>query len=181
MSWLDIILLLPLLIGLVRGLMKGFVIELTAILAVVFGFVGMKIWGSAFTIWLIKQFAWPDAICSVVAYALIFLGITISLNLIAKLLSKLFKAVHLGWLNRVGGAIFGVAKWTAIMLLVVLCVHRLDDQFHFFKQDLKKKSIIYTYTTPLSEKAWAQVKDKVGTVSAQANESFQRIQKNEQE
>ena len=56
------------------------------------------------------------------------------------------------------------------MLLVVLCVHRLDDQFHFFKQDLKKKSIIYNYTTPLSEKAWAQVKDKVGTITEQANE-----------
>lgn len=170
MSWLDIVILLPLLIGLVRGLMKGFIIELTAILAVILGFIGMKIWGSVFTVWLIKQFAWPEAICSVVAYALIFLGITISLNIIAKLLSKLFKAVHLGWLNRLGGAIFGVIKWTAIMLLVVLCVHRLDDQFHFFKQDLKKKSIIYNYTTPLSEKAWTQVKDKVGTITEQANE-----------
>ena len=122
--------------------MRGLVIELTAILAVVLGFVGAKLWGTPFAIWLLKQFAWPEAISMVVAYALLFLGITISLNLFAKLLSKLFKAVNLSWLNRLGGAVFGIVKWTAIMLLVVLCVHRLDDQFHFFKEDLKQQSIL---------------------------------------
>lgn len=169
-SWLDIVILLPLLIGIVRGLMRGLVIELTAILAVVLGFVGAKLWGTLFSVWLIQQFAWPEAICTVVAYALLFLGITIVLNLLAKLLSKLFKAVNLSWLNRLGGAVFGIAKWTVIMLLVVLCVHRLDDQFHFFQDDLKQQSIIYTYTTPLSEKAWARAKDKIGVMAEQTNE-----------
>ena len=169
-SWLDIVILLPLLIGIVRGLMRGLVIELTAILAVVLGLVGAKLWGTLFSVWLIQQFAWPEAICTVVAYALLFLGITIVLNLLAKLLSKLFKAVNLSWLNRLGGAVFGIVKWTAIMLLVVLCVHRLDDQFHFFQEDLKQQSIIYTYTTPLSEKAWAEAKDKIGVMKDQTNE-----------
>ena len=181
-SWLDIVILLPLLIGLVRGLMRGLVIELTAILAVVMGFIGAKLWGTPFAIWLIQQFAWPEAICAVVAYALLFLGITISLNLFAKLLSKLFKAVNLNWLNRLGGAVFGVAKWTAIMLLVVLCVHRLDDQFHFFKEDLKQQSIIYTYTTPLSEKAWDTAKDKINGIAEQTNEIIaEKTKKDEQE
>ena len=162
--------------------MRGLVIELTAILAVVMGFIGAKLWGTPFAIWLIQQFAWPEAICTVVAYALLFLGITISLNLFAKLLSKLFKAVYLSWLNRLGGAVFGVAKWTAIMLLVVLCVHRLDDQFHFFKEDLKQQSIIYTYTTPLSEKAWDTAKDKINGIAEQTNEIIaEKTKKDEQE
>lgn len=162
--------------------MRGLVIELTAILAVVMGFIGAKLWGTPFAIWLIQQFAWPEAICTVVAYALLFLGITISLNLFAKLLSKLFKAVNLSWLNRLGGAVFGVAKWTAIMLLVVLCVHRLDDQFHFFKEDLKQQSIIYTYTTPLSEKAWDTAKDKINGIAEQTNEIIaEKTKKDEQE
>lgn len=182
MSWLDIIILLPLLIGLVRGLMRGLVIELTAILAVVLGFIGTKLWGTLFAIWLLKQFAWPEAICTVVAYALLFLGITISLNLLAKLISKLFKAVNLSWLNRLGGAVFGIVKWAAIMLLVVLCVHRLDDQFHFFKEELKQQSIIYTYTTPLSEKAWATAKDKIGVIQEQTHEIIaEKTKKDEQE
>lgn len=165
MSWLDIIILLPLLIGLVRGLMRGFVVELTAIIAIILGFVGTRIWGAAFAIWISQQFAWPEAICSVVSYALLFLGITLLLNVVAKLISRLFKAVNLGWLNRLFGALFGVAKWAAIVLFIVLCVHRLDDQFHFFKDDLKQQSTIYNYTTPLSEKVWKTVKEQVSTYS----------------
>ena len=165
MSWLDIIILLPLLIGLVRGLMRGLVVELTAIIAIIFGFIGTKIWGVPFSVWLSNQFAWPEAVCSVVAYALLFLGITILLNVLARLISKLFKAVNLGWLNRLFGAVFGVIKWAVIVLFLVLCVHRLDDQFHFFKEELKQQSSIYTFVTPLSEKAWNKVKEQVSTYS----------------
>lgn len=167
MSWLDIIILLPLLIGLIRGLMKGLIVELTAILAIIMGFLGTKLWGAAFAVWLSQQFAWPEAVCSVVAYALLFLGITLLLNIVAKLISKLFKAIYLGWINRLFGAVFGVAKWAIIVLFIVLCVHRLDDQFHFFKPELKQQSSIYTYVTPLSEKAWEKVKEQVSAYSSQ--------------
>jgi membrane protein required for colicin V production len=182
MSWLDIIILLPLLIGLVRGLMRGLFAELTAILAVIFGLIGTKLWGTTFTIWLIKQFAWQEAICSVVAYVLLFLGITIVLHLIAMLISKLFKAVHLDWLNRLGGGAFGVAKWAVIVLMLVLCLHRLDDQFHFFKEDLKQQSTIYNYTTPLSEKLWAKTKQKIATIKDTTSDKLtENTPKNEQE
>ena len=167
MSWLDIIILLPLLIGLIRGLMRGFVVELTAIVAILFGFIGTKIWGAPFAVWLGNQFAWPEAVCSVVAYALLFLGITLLLNILARLISKLFKAVNLGWLNRLFGAVLGVTKWATIVLFLVLCVHRLDDQFHFFKEELKQQSSIYTFVTPLSEKAWSRVKEEVSAYSDQ--------------
>lgn len=183
MSWLDIIILLPLLIGLVRGLMRGFVVELTAIVAIILGAIGTKMWGAPFAIWLSQQFAWPEAVCSVVAYALLFLGITLLLNIFAKLLSKLFKAVHLGWLNRLFGAVFGVAKWAAIVLFIVLCVHRLDEQFHFFKPELKQQSTIYSYITPLSEQAWTKVKEQVTTYSAKKSSDIttENQSENEQE
>lgn len=161
MTWIDILILLPLLIGLVRGLMRGLVVELTAIVALILGFVGARLWGARFSLWLIRQFEWPEAVCSVVAYALIFLAIALFLNIAARLISRLFKAISLGWLNRLLGALFGVAKWAIVVLLLVLCVHRLDDQFHFFQDDLKQQSIIYNYTAPLSEKAWEQVKKQI--------------------
>lgn len=161
MTWIDILILLPLLIGLVRGLMRGLVVELTAIVGIVLGFVGARLWGAHFALWLMRQFAWSEAVCSVVAYSLLFVGIALFLNIVARLLSRLFKAISLGWLNRLLGAVFGVAKWAIVVLLIVLCVHRLDEQFHFFRDDLKEQSVIYNYTTPLAEKAWQQVQTEV--------------------
>ena len=80
MTWLDIVILLPLLIGLVRGTMRGLITEVIAILAVILGFIGAKIWGQIFSTWLLTQFTWPQPVCDAVAYALLFLGIAIELD-----------------------------------------------------------------------------------------------------
>ena len=161
MSWLDIIILLPLLIGLVRGLMKGLVIEIASIVAIVLGYIGSRLWGAMFAAWLIKQFSWPETVCMVVAYALLFIGISLLLHILARLISKLFQKVSLGWLNRLLGGIFGTLKWAIIVLTLVLCVHRLDEQFQFIQPDLKEQSIIYMQAAPLSEKMWAEIKKQV--------------------
>lgn len=145
--------------------MRGLVVELTAIVALILGFVGARLWGARFSLWLIGQFEWPEAVCSVVAYSLIFLGIALFLNIAARLISRLFKAISLGWLNRLLGALFGMGKWAIVVLLLVLCVHRLDDQFHFFRDDLKQQSTIYNYTTPLAEKAWSHVQSQVSALN----------------
>lgn len=158
MSWLDIIILLPLLIGLVRGLMKGLITEIIAIAAVVFGFIGAKLWGQAFSAWILTQFTWPQAVCDAVAYALLFLGISIALHFVARLISKLLSAISLGWINRLLGAAFGVAKWSLIVLAIVFCVNKLDMQFHFLQPEVKSSSLLYPYAVKYADKALDYVK-----------------------
>jgi len=164
MTWLDIVILLPLLVGLVRGFMKGLITEIIAILAVVLGFIGAKLWGQAFSAWILTQFTWPQPVCDAVAYSLLFLGITLALNIVARLISKLLKAIHLGWMNRLFGAFFGAAKWSLVVLALVFCVNKLDTQFHFMKDDLKSDSLLYPTAVKYAEKALDYVKsaDNIG-------------------
>lgn len=143
MNWLDAIILLPLLVGLVRGLMRGLVTEFIAILAVILGCVGAKIWGGQFSTWIMQQFTWPQTICDVVAYVLLFLGIAIVLNLFGRLFTHLLKAIHLGFINRLLGGIFGALKWSIIVLTLVFVTDKLDQQFHFMKSELKQDSVTY--------------------------------------
>ena len=152
MNWLDIVILLPLLIGLVRGLMKGLVTEIIAIVAVVLGFIGAKLWGADFSAWILQQFTWPQPVCDAVAYALLFIGITLALNLVGRLISKLLKAINLGWVNRLLGGAFGVGKWAVIVLALVFCVNKLDTQFHFLKPELKSASLLYSHAVRYAEK-----------------------------
>ena len=141
--------------------MKGLVVEIASIAAILLGFIGSRMWGAMFAAWLIEQFSWPESVCVVIAYALLFVGISVVLHILAKLLTKLFKTVALGWLNRLLGGLFGTLKWMIIVLLLVLCVHRLDDQFHFLQDDLKKQSIVYMQAAPLAEKIWMEVKNQI--------------------
>ncbi len=167
MSWLDIFILLPLIIGLVRGLMKGVIVEITSIGAIILGFWGAKSWSAAFASWLMQQFEWSETACIVVAYALLFAGIALALNLVARLLSKLFQKIQLGWLNRLLGGIFGTAKWGIVIIALVLCVHNLDKQFQFIQPELKEKSVVYTTLTPYAEKAWEEIKVQVESKKAE--------------
>lgn len=150
MCWLDVVILLPLLIGLVRGLMRGLITELIAILAVVLGFIGARIWAPLFSNWLLTQFTWPEPVAQGVAYALLFLGIAILLNIAGRLLSRLLRAIHLGFLNRLLGAFFGVAKYGIVILAMVFVVNLLDEQFGFMQEDLKKSSICYPYAVKIA-------------------------------
>ena len=159
MTWLDVVILLPLLIGLVRGTMRGLITEIIAIAAVILGFIGAKLWGQTFSQWLMNQFTWPQPVCDAVAYALLFLAIAIALNIAGRLLSKLLKAIKLGWINRMLGAAFGVAKWTLIVLAVVFCVNKLDVQFHFLQPELKKQSIVYPEAVKFADQALDYVKN----------------------
>ena len=158
MNWLDIILLLPLLIGLVRGLMKGLITEIIAIAAVVLGFVGAKLWGQTFSAWIMTQFTWPQPVCDATAYALLFIGISLALNMIGRLISKLLSAISLGWMNKLLGAAFGTAKWALIVLAIVFCVNKLDTQFHFMKAELKSSSLLYNHAVEYADKALDYVK-----------------------
>ncbi len=142
-SWLDVVIALPILIGLVRGVMRGLVSEVTAIAAVIIGYVGARLWGQSMSAWLVTQAQWPEPVCNLVAYSLLFLGITLSLNLLGKLLSKLLKAIHLGWANRLLGAVFGAGKWAIIVLIVVYLVSQLDAQWHVLPAQLKQSSVLY--------------------------------------
>lgn len=146
MNWLDVLLLIPLLIGLVRGLMRGLVTEVIAILVVIIGVLGARLFAPSFSTWMHKQFAWQGEVCDVVAYVLIFLSIAIVLAILARLLSKFLKAIHLGWANRLFGGVFGICKYAILVLIVVFAMEKTNKSFHWLdKSKVVKTSIVYPY------------------------------------
>ena len=146
MNWLDVLLLLPLLVGLVRGYMHGFISEIIAIVVVILGVFGAKLWAAAFSDWLLTQFQWPQGVCDIVAYTLLFLGIAIALSLLAKGLTKFMRAIHLGWANRLLGGLFGICKYGVIVLFAVFIMDKTNESLHWADEALVvQSSIVYPY------------------------------------
>ena len=155
--WLDILILLPVLWGMVRGLMQGLISEVMAILAIILGCLGSWWWSGRFAAWLHAQLSWQPTVCTAVAYALIFIAIAVSLTILANLLSRFFKAINLGGLNRLCGGLFGMAKWALVVLVVLFCVNQLDLYFHFMPDSLKNSSFIYQPAVNLANRLWLEV------------------------
>ena len=165
MNWLDALLVLPLIVGLVRGLMRGFISEIIAIVVVVLGVLGAKLWAPACSAWLLTQLAWPQGVCDIVAYTLLFLGIAILLSLLAKLLTRFMRAIHLGWANRLLGALFGVAKYGVIVLFAVFIMEKTNDSLHWADNaPIVKSSVVY----PHMVKATNEVLSFFGSQSRQS-------------
>lgn len=156
--WLDVIILLPLLFGLIRGLIRGMVTELNAVLALVLGVLGAKVWGPDFGNWLHHFSSWNTDLCMIIAYIALFLAIAIVLHLVGEVLQKTLKKIKLQWVNRLMGAICGTLKWAIIVLVLVFIVGQADKNFHFIPDNLKAKSITYQPALNCVNKIWADVK-----------------------
>ena len=144
MNWLDVLLLLPLLLGLVRGFMRGFISEIIAFVVVILGVIGARLWAKPLSVFLLRSFAWPQGVCDVVAYTLVFLAVAIVLSILAKMLYRFIRAIHLGWANRLLGGAFGFAKYAVLVLIVVFAMDRTNQSFHWLDNSpVVKTSVVY--------------------------------------
>ena len=106
MNWLDIVLIILLVSAAVSGLFSGLIKMVLSLAGLV---VGVIIAGRTY-IPLAENltFISNESAARVVAFALIFLAVILIAFLLGIILTRLVSAILLGWLNRVGGAFFGL-------------------------------------------------------------------------
>ncbi len=160
MNVIDIIVLLPVCYGLIRGLMRGFVQELTTLVALSAAIIGTKIWAPNLALWLSQYIATSPAVCQLIAWTLLFTTIVLSLHFVGKIITRFLHAISLGWLNRLIGALFGAAKWALIVSIILNGVALLDQQFHFLKPELQEQSITYRPIQQIAAIAWDSVQNE---------------------
>jgi membrane protein required for colicin V production len=126
----DIILLIPLLWGVYRGFSKGIIGELTSIVAIFivvycsFKFSGLV---SSFLIEHFQKQISPGFI-STVTFIVIFAGVVIGVYFLSKQLENITKALHIGSLNHILGAIFGLLKWALIVSLAIYSINKVQGK-----------------------------------------------------
>ena len=119
MTTIDYILLAPIVFGLCYGLYRGFFKELVSVLCVIAGIYLSRYFGVFVAEILSKVFPIPLHITKSVSCFVIFLGAVIGLNILAKIMTKLFSATGLGWLNRLAGGAFGGIKFLLIVSILL--------------------------------------------------------------
>lgn len=114
---LDILIWVVVGAGLIIGFFKGIVGQVGLIVGVVAGIVAARIFGDD----VARYFAGgnsPDMVDYVCGYVVVFLGAYFLSSLIARLLRRTARAVHLGIIDRICGALFKAILWTFMLSLV---------------------------------------------------------------
>ncbi|PID40602.1 MAG: colicin V production protein [Proteobacteria bacterium] len=116
MNAFDIVIVSVLAYGLIRGIFRGLVRELSSIIGVLGGFY------AAYTYYphmskLLSGWISDSSYLNIISYLVIFAAVMVVVGILAVIIKYLLNIAYLGWLDRVSGALFGVLKGA-----LVICV-----------------------------------------------------------
>ncbi|MCQ2329072.1 MAG: CvpA family protein [Paludibacteraceae bacterium] len=144
MSWLDILLAIPLVYGFVMGCKRGFVKEVIGVVAVVIGIYIAKFMASAFSLFLQSSFEVPERVSAPLSYFLIVVIVVGGLYLLAWMLTKILKAMKLGTANRVFGGIFGLLKFVLLVSVILNFIMIIDHFVPIRNKPAVQNSLLYS-------------------------------------
>jgi membrane protein required for colicin V production len=106
MNWLDIIIIVLVAISTLMGLRVGIIKAVLSLGGVIIGVILAGLFYPALAQRL--TFIQQENLARIAAFAIILIGIMVIAGILASVLKWLASAVLLGWVNRLGGAIFGL-------------------------------------------------------------------------
>jgi membrane protein required for colicin V production len=119
MSAFDILLLIPLGVGAVKGFRRGLVLEVTSLLAFVLGVIGgLVLLNDAIP--LVRHYVGEAfGLLPLVSFLLVFVAIVWGVHLLGSFLKTAVHLTPLGVLDNLGGGIAGVLKWVLGLSLLL--------------------------------------------------------------
>ena len=128
MNPLDWIIALTLAISTVTAFMSGLVRSLFSLAGLVLGVV-IAAWYAPRLAEYVRGDINPFALARAVAFVLILIVVYVAAALLGRLLRGAFKAVGLGFLDRLGGAAFGLVRGTLLLAALLLPFGAFLHQF----------------------------------------------------
>lgn len=142
MNWLDIVLALLLLGGIVSGFKNGIIGEVASLAALILG-----IWGSVkFSWWtaeLLIDWGVKSDYIHIISFIVTFVIIVVVIQIMAKFLNKLLDTLALGFVNRLAGMAVGIIKAALIISVILVVIDSLDEKGMIIKEPVREESVFY--------------------------------------
>jgi len=144
MNVLDIIFLVPLIWFAYRGFQKGFIIELSSLVALILG-IYIAINFSGLTAgWLTDNFDISEKYLTIISFIVTFIVVVVGVFMIGKVLEKFIDVLLLGFINKIAGGAFGVIKAAFLISVVLWIINSFDSVGNYIiKQETRKGSVLY--------------------------------------
>jgi membrane protein required for colicin V production len=148
MTSLDIVLVVFLVYGVIRGLKNGLFVELASLvsffigiyIAVKFSYLIANIIGDG-----------TSKTIKVIAFVVTLVLVVVGIHLLAKVFSKVASTLFLGWLNRLGGAFLGVLRITLLLGIVLGLLIKVNFDNVLISKETQEKSLFFNPIVKTSE------------------------------
>ena len=139
MTLIDIFLLVPLLWFGFKGFKNGAVMEFIQLAAIVLGvFVA-----SRFSHFLGDFFNFQSEYAGILYFAITFIAVVGMLFLAGYIITTFIKLIMLGWLNRLLGVIFALAKTILILSILIFYFNKIDSDETILSEEKRNESLLF--------------------------------------
>lgn len=121
MSAFTIFIIIIVIVSAVLGWRSGLIRQVGRLAGIIAGIAVCRIYGSA----VVDYFCGADAsvpdriMYTVLCYVVLFILVYLAAALLANMMRGLLRAVHIGFINRLAGAVFNVMEWLLILSLLL--------------------------------------------------------------
>ena len=143
MSILDIFIIIPIVWAGYQGFRKGFVLEVTKLLALAVGIYGAIKFSEPMHIWLMENTEWDEQWLPAIAFGLVFVILIVAVYFFGRMVDSMIKAVQLGIVNRLAGLALGVLKMGLILSGLLMLIQSVDKGEMLLTRDRKESSLSY--------------------------------------
>ena len=157
LNTLDIIILVPLLWAFYAGFRKGLIVELASLAALVLG-IYIAVHFSFVTADILSRYidVSPEKM-PFIAFIVTFLVVIFVVRLVGKIVEKIIGMVALGFLNRIGGALFSVIKYAVFISVVLLLLNKFN--LGLINEETKKDSRLYAPVEKIAPFLWERLEE----------------------
>lgn len=161
---LDIIILLILGIGLWKGYLNGFFVELTSLIALIAGIYGAIFFSNIAGAWLREKFDWDEIYITIVSFMVTFVLIILLIRYIGKLVTKIIDTAKLGTINKFAGAAFGLLKMAFITSVLLMFINLATREISVLSKETREESLLYPAIEPLGPAFLPQIMEQADRV-----------------
>ena len=143
MNFIDIILGILLLWGLIRGLSKGLFVSLASLVALIAGIYFAVHFSHIVGGYLSKSVNWSEGTINLAAFAITFIIVVVGISLAGKILTKIADFAALGIVNKLLGGLFGLLKMAFIASVLFMFIDGLNQKIEIIKKETLEGSLLY--------------------------------------
>lgn len=151
MGIIDIVLGVLLVFGLYKGLKNGLFVELASLISFFVGiYVAIKFSYVVANI-LANNVSWSPKSVQVAAFVVTLAAVVVGVHLLAKFFSGIASFVFLGWLNKLGGAVFATLKTVILLGIVLSLFQKVNVNDMIISKETQENSVLFNPILKTSE------------------------------
>lgn len=165
---IDIIFAILLVFAIYRGYVRGLIVALFSLVAVILGLAAALKLSAVTALYVQEHWDMHSRWVPVLCFIGLFLGVILLVRLGAGILQKLVEMVMLGWLNKLGG----ILLYSIIFIIIYSVMLWIANQAYWLSPATKLQSVVYPYIEHIGP--W--VLDHTGAVIPAFKNMFSQLQ-----